>query len=93
MVQVISGYGRPHDRCHDRFYRYPHIANVISQRHFALMIPIPAGCARFLCYGWIITGVVFVLGLNKNGEDLSGAGLLAIGLGVLGLYVTRPRKD
>ena len=30
------------------------------------MIPIPAGCARFLCYGWIITGVVFVLGLNKN---------------------------
>ena len=20
------------------------------------MIPIPAGCARFLCYGWIITG-------------------------------------
>ena len=57
------------------------------------MIPIPAGCARFLCYGWIITGVVFVLGLNKNGEDLSGAGLLAIGLGVLGLYVTRPRKD
>ena len=35
------------------------------------MIPIPAGCARFLCYGWIITGVVFVLGLNKNGEDLS----------------------
>ena len=45
------------------------------------MIPIPAGCARFLCYGWIITGVCFVLGLNKNGEDLSGAGLIAIGLG------------
>ncbi len=40
------------------------------------MIPIPAGCARFLCYGWIITGVCFVLGLNKNGEDLSGAGLI-----------------
>ena len=57
------------------------------------MIPIPAGCARFLCYGWIITGIVFVLGLNKNGEDLSGAGLMAIGLGVLALYVTRPRKD
>ena len=57
------------------------------------MIPIPAGCARFLCYGWIITGVIFVLGLNKNGEDLSSAGLMAIGLGVLGLYVTRPRKD
>jgi hypothetical protein len=38
------------------------------------MIPIPAGCARFLCYGWIITGAVFLLGLNKNGEDLSGAG-------------------
>jgi hypothetical protein len=37
--------------------------------------------------------VVFVLGLNQNGEDLSGAGLMAIGLGVLGLYVTRPRKD
>jgi hypothetical protein len=35
------------------------------------MILIPAGCARFLCYGWIITGVCFVLGL----------------------YVTRPRKD
>ena len=57
------------------------------------MIPIPAGCARFLCYGWIITGVCFLLGMHKGGEDLSGAGLLAIGLGVLGLYVTRPRKD
>ncbi len=57
------------------------------------MIRIPSGCARFLCYGWIITGVVFVLGLNRTGEDLSGGGLIAIGLGVLGLYVTRPRKD
>lgn len=57
------------------------------------MIPIPAGCARFLCYGWIITGTAFVLGLHKVGEDLSGAGLLAIGLGVFGLYVTRPRKE
>jgi hypothetical protein len=56
------------------------------------MIPIPAGCARFFCYGWIITGIIFVLGLNKNGENLTGAGLMAIGLGVLGLYVTRPRK-
>ncbi len=69
------------------------IASIITRQYKALMIPIPAGCARFLCYGWIITGVVFVLGLNKNGEDLSGAGLIAIGLGVLGLYVTRPRKD
>jgi hypothetical protein len=34
-----------------------------------------------------------VLGLNRTGEDLSGGGLIAIGLGVLGLYVTRPRKD
>jgi hypothetical protein len=34
-----------------------------------------------------------VLGLNKNGEGLSGAGLMAIGLGVLGLYGTRPLKD
>jgi hypothetical protein len=57
------------------------------------MIPIPAGCARFLCYGWIITGACFVLGLHKGGENLTGAGLLAIGLGVLGLYLTRPRKD
>jgi hypothetical protein len=57
------------------------------------LIPIPAGCARFLCYGWIITGVCFVLGMHKGGEDLSGAGLMAIGLGALGLYVTRPRKD
>ena len=57
------------------------------------MIPIPAGCARFLCYGWIITGTAFVLGLHKGSEDLSGAGLLAIGLGVFGLYVTRPRQD
>ena len=57
------------------------------------MMRLPAGCARFLCYGWIITGVVFVLGLNKGGENLTGAGLLAIGLGVWGLYVTRPRKD
>jgi len=88
-VQVISGYSLPHDR----FFRYQHIANVISRRHPAPMIPIPAGCARFLCYGWIITGIVFVLGLNKNGEDLSSAGLIAIGLGVLGLYVTRPRKE
>jgi hypothetical protein len=31
--------------------------------------------------------------MNKNGEDLSSAGLLGIGLGVFGLYVTRPRKD
>ncbi len=37
------------------------------------MIPIPTGCARFLCYGWIITGICFLLGMNKNGEDLSGA--------------------
>jgi hypothetical protein len=29
------------------------------------MIPIPAGCARFLCYGWIITGGCFVLGMHK----------------------------
>jgi hypothetical protein len=57
------------------------------------MIRLPVGCARFLCYGWIITGVVFLLGLNKNGEDLSGAGMLALGAGLLGLYVTRPRKD
>ncbi len=57
------------------------------------MIPIPTGCARFLCYGWIITGIVFLLGLNKNGEDLSGAGLLALVAGLLGLYVTRPRKE
>jgi hypothetical protein len=28
------------------------------------MIPIPAGCARFLGYGWIITGVCFVVGLS-----------------------------
>ena len=69
------------------------IANFTCRRYQAYMIPIPAGCARFLCYGWIITGVCFVLGLNKNGEDLSGAGLMAIGLGVLGLYVTRPRKE
>jgi len=57
------------------------------------MIPIPTGCARFLCYGWIITGIVFLLGLNKNGEDLSGAGLLALVAGLFGLYVTRRRKD
>jgi len=57
------------------------------------MILIPAGCARFLCYGWIITGVCFVLGLHKGGESLTVAGLLAIVLGVLGLCVTRPRKD
>ncbi len=57
------------------------------------MIPIPTGCARFLCYGWIITGICFLLGMNKNGEDLSGAGLLALGAGLFGLYVTRPRQD
>ena len=57
------------------------------------MIRLPVGCARFLCYGWIITGVVFLLGLNKNGEDLSGAGAFAVITGLLGLYVTRPRKD
>jgi len=57
------------------------------------MIPIPTGCARFLCYGWIITGILFLLGVNKNGEDLSGAGLFAVITGLLGLYVTRPRKD
>jgi hypothetical protein len=57
------------------------------------MMRLPAGCARFLCYGWIITGTAFVLGIHKGSEDLSGAGLLAIGLGVFGLYVTRPRQD
>ena len=57
------------------------------------MIPIPTGCARVLCYGWIITGILFLLGLNKNGEDLSGAGVFAVITGLLGLYVTRPRKD
>ncbi len=57
------------------------------------MIPIPTGCARFLCYGWIITGICFLLGMNKNGEDLSGAGLLALVAGLLGLYVTRRRQD
>jgi hypothetical protein len=57
------------------------------------MIPIPAGCARFLCYGWITTGILFLLGVNKNGEDLSGAGAFAVITGLLGLYVTRPRKD
>ena len=57
------------------------------------MIRLPAGCARILAYGWIISGVCFVLGLHKGGENLTGAGLMAIGLGVLGLYVTRPRKD
>ena len=57
------------------------------------MIPIPTGCARFLCYGWIITGVLFMLGVNKNGEDLSGAGVFAVVTGLWGLYVTRPRKD
>ena len=57
------------------------------------MMRLPAGCARFLCYGWIITGTAFVLGLHKGSEDLFGAGLMAIGLGVFGLYVTRPRQD
>jgi hypothetical protein len=57
------------------------------------MIPIPTGCARFLCYGWIITGILFMLGVNKNGEDLSGAGVFALVTGLLGLYVTRPRMD
>jgi hypothetical protein len=57
------------------------------------MIPIPTGCARFLCYGWIITGIVFLLGLHKGSEDLSGAGLMALGAGLFGLYVTRPRKE
>ena len=47
------------------------------------MIPIPAGCARFLCYGWIITGVCFVLGMHKGGEDLSGAGLMMLCCGVV----------
>jgi len=46
------------------------------------MMRLPAECARFLCYGWIITGTAFVLGLHKGSEDLSGAGLMAIGLGV-----------
>jgi len=57
------------------------------------MIRLPVGCARFFCYGWIIVGIVFLLGLNKNGEDLTGAGILSLGVGLLGLYVTRPRKD
>jgi hypothetical protein len=58
-----------------------------------LMIRLPVGCARFLCYGWIITGTAFVLGLHKGSGALSGAGLMAIVFGVLGLYVTRPSQD
>ena len=57
------------------------------------MMRLPAGCARFLCYGWIIVGVVFLLALNKGGENLVGAGFLSLGLGLWGLYVTRPRND
>ena len=41
------------------------------------MIPIPAGCARFLCYGWITTGVVFVLGLNKNWPNMGSGRTMA----------------
>jgi len=55
------------------------------------MFKIPAGCFRFLCYGWILAGICFVLGLNRNGENLTNAGILGITVGVIGLYVTRPR--
>jgi hypothetical protein len=57
------------------------------------MMRLPAGCTCFLSYGWIIAGTAFVLGLHKGSEDLSVAGLMAIGLGVFGLYVTRSRQD
>lgn len=55
------------------------------------MFKLPAGCFRFLCYGWILAGIVFVLGLNRNGENLTGAGFLGITVGAIGLYVTRSR--
>ena len=57
------------------------------------MMRLPAGCAQILCYGWIIVGIAFILGLNKGGENLVGAGFLSLGLGLWGLYVTRPRND
>jgi hypothetical protein len=30
------------------------------------MIPVPAGCARFLGYGWFITAVCFVVGPSRT---------------------------
>ncbi len=55
------------------------------------MFKMPAGCFRFMCYGWILVGIVFILGLNRNGENLTGAGVLGIAIGAIGLYVTRSR--
>lgn len=55
------------------------------------MIKMPVGCFRFLCYGWIISGIIFILGLNRNGENLSSAGIFALIVGIIGLYTTRQR--
>ena len=55
------------------------------------MFKLPVGCFRFMCYGWILTGIVFILGLNKGGENLTGAGILGLSIGLIGLYTTSSR--
>ena len=42
-------------------------------------------------YVWILTGIVFLLGLNRNSENLTGAGILGLTIGLIGLYTTRSR--
>ena len=51
----------------------------------------PVGCFRLMCYLWILVGTVFILGLNRNGENLTSAGIMGLAVGLIGLYTTRPR--
>jgi hypothetical protein len=55
------------------------------------MFKVPVGCFRIMCYGWIIAGIAFILGLNRNGENLTGAGFLGLVVGLIGLYMTRSK--
>lgn len=50
------------------------------------MFRIPWGCAVFLCAGKVLVGFIFLLGLNRNGEDLRMGGLFLIAVFGLSLW-------
>lgn len=52
----------------------------------------PPKVLKFFGYMWIIVGVIFVLGLNRNNEDLRGAGLLSILVGGVFVFLNKEKK-
>ena len=52
----------------------------------------PPKVLKFFGYMWIIVGVIFVLGLNRNNEDLRGAGLLSILVGGVFVFFNKEKK-